>query len=125
MVNALPKQHTPNVEKVSRFMAAWQWGVDELPADIEAFVFTLPSGDAVLISPRAGTAHGPGTRAGIVLTQGWWIIQAETGCLYAVSDADFRKKYRRLGNFGPLTNLSRALVAEYRADCERRNGREH
>jgi hypothetical protein len=83
------------VEKLARRMDAWRYGYDRLPVDVEHWVIPLGvRAMAVLISPRAGTAHGPGSKAGTVLEMGWWIVRAETGCLYAVSDDDFRKKYR-------------------------------
>jgi hypothetical protein len=84
------------VEKIARVMHAWRFGHELLPADVDPWVVSLGYGSAVLVSPRAGTAHGPGSKAGTVIERGWWIIRAETGCLYAVSDADFRKKYRSL-----------------------------
>ena len=103
------------VFKLARRMDAWRYGHDELPRGIAQWIMPLPSRYAVLVSPRAGTAHGPGTRAGIVIEPGWWVIQADTGCLYAVSDDDFQRKYAEL----PLLT-----AAQIRADCERENGAE-
>ena len=84
------------VEKIARVMDAWRYGHDTLPPDIDDWVMPLSCTRAVLISPRAGTAHGAGSKAGTVIDVGWWIIRAETGCLYAVSDDEFHRKYRFL-----------------------------
>ena len=94
--------------KLARPMEAWQIGQGPIPEDVRKWIIVLPSGDYVLISPRAGSAHGPGTRAGIVCAEGWWIIRAETGCLYAVTDEDFRKKYAVLGHDLPPTPVPAA-----------------
>jgi hypothetical protein len=84
------------VQKLARFMEAWRWGFDTMPGDVARWIMPLgtPGLGAVLVSPRAGTAHGPGSKAGTVIEAGWYIVRAETGCLYAVSNEDFRKKYR-------------------------------
>jgi hypothetical protein len=82
------------VEKIARRMDAWRFDYDVIPGHVARWIMPLANGAAVLVSPRAGVAHGPGSKAGTVLERGWWIILADSGCLYAVSDSDFRKKYR-------------------------------
>ena len=81
------------IEKLARAMTAWRYG-SLLPPRIARWVVPVQDGFAVLISPRAGAAHGAGSRAGLVIEKGWWIIEADTGCLYAVPHTDFASKYR-------------------------------
>jgi hypothetical protein len=91
------------VEKIARRMEAWRWGFDTMPGDVARWIMPIKEGDcsAVVVSPRAGLAHGAGSKAGTVIQTGWWIIRAETGCIYAVSDTEFRKKYRLLEDETP------------------------
>jgi len=81
-----PAQHAPNAVKRERAVAAWQIGAGNMPRDVAAWVFPLPtsSGFAV-VSPVSGHS--------VVAELGWWVVQTEVGCLYAVSDHNFRKKY--------------------------------
>jgi hypothetical protein len=84
------------VEKLARQMEAWRFGHDVLPIAVSKWTVPLTNGFTALVSPRAGNAHGAGSKVGTVIQSGWWIIRAETGCLYAVSDTEFWKKYRPL-----------------------------
>jgi len=90
-----------NVLKLARRMEAWRVGHHRLPQDVIQWMVDLPGGRFAVVSPRAGTAHGLGSKAGTVAENGWWIIRAETGCLYAVSDTEFRKKYRPIEDETP------------------------
>jgi hypothetical protein len=69
-------------------MAAWRFGWEDLPADVAAFVHPLPTGAFVLVSPNA-------PHHSVVIRRGWWIIQSEVGCLYAVPHKAFIRKYVR------------------------------
>jgi hypothetical protein len=88
------------VEKLARQMEAWRFGYDVLPIAVSKWTVPLTNGFTALISPRAGNAHGAGSKVGTVIQSGWWIIRAETGCLYAVTDDQFRNKYRLLEDDG-------------------------
>lgn len=69
-------------------MAAWQWGYGVIPDDIAAWI--LP-----VTGTTQWTVVSPVTGHSTVFGIGWWVIQAETGCLYAVPPAEFAKKYER------------------------------
>jgi hypothetical protein len=77
------------VEKLSRRMEAWQLCRHELPADVARWVFVLPGGLFAVVSPNP-------PHHSVIATSTCWVVRTEVGCLYAVSDADFGRKYRSI-----------------------------
>ena len=74
--------------KLERQMEAWQLGKGGIPEDVMAWVKCLPNGKVVVVSPNA--PHHT-----FIAEMGWWLIRTEVGCIYAIPDSEFRRKYRR------------------------------